>query len=154
MDKTRKEKMLGILFEVAVLLKRNGYSVGSRHSFVQFDDDYVYDGDTSHPESHCKGEIRIYDFYFKNGADKPGQYELPDNLDVTDWLQTEFGVFFLIKTVGIADGKKYVGTVERKFPDGRMVTKECRWPDESNEFDRLEDIIIAGIYTSLRYLMA
>lgn len=153
MDNTMKKKILGDLFVLAVLLKKNGYSVGSSHSFVKFDDDFVYDGDESHPESHRKGEVRIYDFYFKNEEDNPGQFELPDIMDTVDWLQEKSGVFFMIKPIDIAGGKKYVGTVERKFPDGGLVTKECRMPDGSNEFDRLEDIMIAGCYTSLRYLM-
>ena len=64
-------------FELCKLLKSVGYKQGSDKFFVIYNEDYVYDEDPDHPESHKKGEISVYNMYHKNNNDDINYYELP-----------------------------------------------------------------------------
>lgn len=83
------------------LLREKGYSNGSTLSFVEFQDDFIYDEDPSHPESHKKGEISIYpNMYFKNNPkEDPNQYEMPTNEKINEWLYTEKGFYVSVSPV-------------------------------------------------------
>ena len=54
-----------INFETSVLLKESGFNKHTDYCITQYPDDYVYDEDPEHPESHKAGEIRVYNFSWK-----------------------------------------------------------------------------------------
>ena len=83
-------------FELCKLLKKAGYKEGSDKFLVEYTEDYVYDEDHNHPESHRKGEIRVYNRYFKNGQETPNSYELPTLEEINNWLLKEKGVYVCI----------------------------------------------------------
>jgi len=53
-----------ITFDVAVLAKKYGFSVGSKSAFIKYKSNYNYDGDPNHRESYKKGQIKEYDDYY------------------------------------------------------------------------------------------
>lgn len=81
---------------VCFLLKRLGYKEGSRSSVVIFDDDYVYDEDPDHPESHRKGEIRFYDHYYKNSDENANRCEMPTLEEINMWLLKQKGYYICL----------------------------------------------------------
>lgn len=83
-------------FDLCRLLKDSGYREGSDKFLVIYDEDYVYDEDPNHPESHRKGEMRVYDRYFKNCQEVPNSYELPTLEKINDWLLKEKGAYICI----------------------------------------------------------
>ena len=79
--------------ELCKLLKENGFKWGSNNSFIEYQKDYVYDDDPTHPESHKAGEIRVYsNHYFKNDDETPNRYEIPDYDQINRWLYNK-GMF-------------------------------------------------------------
>lgn len=78
-----------VSFEIAKLAKECGFSEGSNNSYCEMQDDFIYDGDPNHPESHKKGEIRIYSFYNINKENEEHTYEIPTYGKLIDWLAIE-----------------------------------------------------------------
>lgn len=74
-------------YELCKLLADNGYAKGSNYCIQQFDNDYVYDDDPKHPESHKKGEIRYYNLYYNNKECSQHLYEMPTYYDIIDYLK-------------------------------------------------------------------
>jgi hypothetical protein len=83
-----------ITFDIAVLAKKYGFSVGTRAVFIKHKKSYVYDGDPNHGESYKKGEIaEDGDFYTRNNSiyDLSGTYneiyERPTQALLTKWFR-------------------------------------------------------------------
>lgn len=83
-----------ITFDVAVLAKKYGFSVGTRAVFIKRKKNYVYDGDPNHGESYKKGEIdEDGDFYTVNNStsDLSGTYneiyERPTQALLAKWFR-------------------------------------------------------------------
>ena len=83
-----------ITFDVAVLAKKYGFSVGTRAVFMKHKKSFVYDGDPNHGESFKKGEIAEYcDFYTINNStyDLSGRYneiyERPTQALLAKWFR-------------------------------------------------------------------
>ena len=103
---------------VCFLLKRLGYKEGSSSSVVVFDDDYVYDEDPDHPESHKKGEMRFYDHYYKNSDDDINRCEMPTLEEINMWLLNETGFYVCIK---ITDGRYFDYDIYKKVENLTFV---------------------------------
>lgn len=77
-----------VTYKIAKELKNIGYAEGSDYCITQFDDDFIYDEDPNHSESHKKGDIRLYNMYYKNNDDYiDNMCEAPLWNDVKDWLR-------------------------------------------------------------------
>lgn len=96
---------------VCFLLKKLGYKEGSRASVVVFDDNYIYDEDPDHPESHKKGEMRFYDHYYKNSDEDTNRCEMPTLEEINMWLLKQKGYYV---GININDGKHFDYTVYEK----------------------------------------
>ncbi len=102
------EKSL-VTYKIAKKLFKKGYSVGSHNCITQYAEDYVYDEDPDHPESHKKGEIGCYNFYHKNEEDENNLFEQPYIYDAFKWLREKYNIFC---SINIANGNdKYCGEV-------------------------------------------
>lgn len=95
MSKIRPSESMTITFPIAKVLKEKGYAVGSNSHYHIYDDDFIYDGDESHPESHKKGEVRLYDFYSHNKDNDKNSYENAPIILVIYWLLIK-GIIFNI----------------------------------------------------------
>lgn len=82
--KNEHEVMVG--YQLAEKLYRIGFVSGTEHCIIQYDSDFVYDGDPQHPESHRKGEIRVYNFYHKNNGEERNLFECPTIEHLVAWL--------------------------------------------------------------------
>ena len=92
MKKLSDEYYVPVSYELAEKLYRLGFCAGTPQCITRYDSDFVYDGDPEHPESHRKGDIRMYDFYHKNSADEPGLFECPTVEMLSAWLLLEHGI--------------------------------------------------------------
>lgn len=98
-------------FKLCKLLKNAGYKEGSNKFFIEYREDYVYDEDPNHPESHKKGEIRVYNTYFRNCKEGSSIYELPRLEDINDWLLNERDYYVCI---GISDSTYFDAIIYKK----------------------------------------
>ena len=75
-------------YEICRKLSLIGYSVGSDCCITKFKEDYIYDDEPEHPESHKAGDVRLYDFFYKNDEEslERQMFECPDLDDVAIWL--------------------------------------------------------------------
>lgn len=81
-----------VSFEFAKLAKECGFSEDSNHSYSEMQSDYVYDNDPNHPESHKKGEIKIYSLFNRNKENNEHTYEIPTYGKLIDWLAIEHNI--------------------------------------------------------------
>lgn len=93
-------------YDMCVALSKIGYCQGSNYGIVKYAEDYIYDEDPTHPESHKKGDIEIVRFYTKNKEDN-NVYEVPLIYEVGKWLRENKHIIISIK-YDIED-KKYIG---------------------------------------------
>ena len=98
-------------FELCKLLKKAGYKEGSDKFLVEYTEDYVYDEDPNHPESHRKGEMRVYDHYYKNSDEDTNRCEIPTLEEINMWLLKQKGYYV---GININDGKHFDYTVYEK----------------------------------------
>lgn len=73
--------------ELAKQLKKIGFNEPCDYSYTVYTSDFIYDGDPDHPESHKKGDIRIYDFYNENSGNRKNTYSMPHLYDVQKWFR-------------------------------------------------------------------
>lgn len=78
-------------YDTAVMLKDLGYHEGADYYAVQHAEDYTYDGDPTHPESHKRGEVSIYRGYDDNRHDS-NCVSMPPWHDVEDWLRDRHSI--------------------------------------------------------------
>lgn len=78
-------------YDTAVMLKDLGHHEGADYYAVRHAEDYTYDGDPTHPESHKRGEVSIYRGYDDNRHDS-NCVSLPAWHDVEDWLREKHGI--------------------------------------------------------------
>lgn len=64
-------------FDISCRLLKLGFDQYTESSAVEYTSDYVYDEDPDHPESHRKGEIRVYDFLHWFPDDNHGENHIP-----------------------------------------------------------------------------
>lgn len=88
-------------FKTAKLAKEKGYSEGSYICCVQYHNDYVYDSDPAHPESHLKDDIRYYKSYNKNNiidfsCEYHTDYECPTQSLLQKWLREKYKLIVTI----------------------------------------------------------
>ena len=143
MQKNWSETQLAY-FELCKLLKKAGYKEGSDKFLVEYTEDYVYDEDPNHPESHRKGEIRVYNRYFKNCQEAPNSYELPTLEEINNWLLKE-KKFYVCLT--ITDGRYFDYNIYTKVDDltfdkyklSEQGGNKCTSPDDAyiNAFTRI-----------------
>lgn len=105
-------------FKLCKLLKNAGYKEGSDKFFIEYQEDYVYDEDPNHPESHKKGEIRVYPRYYKNSNEEPNYFEMPTLEDINMWLLNETGFYVCIK---ITDGRYFDYDIYKKVENLTFV---------------------------------
>ena len=72
-------------YNIAKYFAKNGLSIGSTIGIAKYKDDYIYDEDPNHPESHKKGEIHVTNFYNKNDKNS-FVYELHCSEVYLSWL--------------------------------------------------------------------
>ena len=131
-------------FKLCKLLKNAGYKEGSDKFFIEYQEDYVYDEDPNHPESHKKGEIRVYPRYYKNSNEGPNYFEMPTLEDINMWLLNETGFYVCIK---ITDGRYFDYDIYKKVDDltfdkyklSEQGGNKCTSPDDAyiNAFTRI-----------------
>jgi hypothetical protein len=120
-----------VSFETAKLAKDAGYSNGTQLIYVQYGDNFIYDDDPEHPESHKKGEIRSYNIWHHNGFDwsndnesnKDDIYEVPSHSMLYKWLRKHFNVQINILFVDTVLNNKplfYYGEVYYMTNERRM----------------------------------
>lgn len=84
--------------KLAKKLKEYGYNEWCRYCVTVFSEDFVYDDDPGHPESHKAGEERAYHFNNKNSDNGDCTYSLPHLYDVQKWLRENHGILLTIET--------------------------------------------------------
>ena len=135
-------------FELCKLLKSVGYKQGSDKFFVIHNEDYVYDEDPDHPESHKKGEISVYNWYHKNNNDDINYYELPTLEEINNWLLKEKR-FYVCLT--ITDGRYFDYNIYAKV-DGIKFDKYKLSVQGGNKYTSPDDAYINAFTRILRFL--
>lgn len=123
-------------FKLCKLLKDFEYKEGSDKFLVIYNEDYVYDDDINHPESHKKGEMRVYDRYFKNSQEASNSYELPTLEEINNWLLKEHGVYICITITNkrYFDYDIYVKVNNLTFDKYELLMRsgnKCTTPDDA-----------------------
>lgn len=135
-------------FELCKLLKKAGYKEGSDKFLVEYTEDYVYDEDPNHPESHKKGEISVYNMYHKNNNDI-NSYELPTLEEINNWLLKEKR-FYVCLT--ITDGRYFDYNIYTKV-DGLTFDEYKRLEQGGNKCTTPDDAYINAFTRILRFLI-
>ena len=147
MQKNWSETQLAY-FELCKLLKKAGYKEGSDKFLVEYTEDYVYDEDPNHPESHRKGEMRVYNMYHKNNNDDINHYELPTLEEINNWLLKEKR-FYVCLT--ITDGRYFDYNIYAKV-DGLTFDKYKLSEQGGNKYTSPDDAYINAFTRILRFL--
>lgn len=93
-------------YQIAKYFAKHGLSIGSRQGIKRHMSDYVYDEDPTHPESHKKNEIRIYDFYVIN-RDESDIYELHSFNEYLRWLINYKSLYIQFNILSDAESNVY-----------------------------------------------
>lgn len=108
-----------IEFKLAKIAKEKGFSIGGYNEYVQYHEEYIYDEDPKHPESHVKDEIRFIDrFYHKNSekhCDYSNEYftyyEAPTQGLLQTWFRNKYNIDVTSNVMfvesGGREGKRY-----------------------------------------------
>lgn len=133
--------------ELCKLIKENGFKWGSDNSFVEYQEDYIYDNDPTHPESHKAGEIRVYNrHYFKNDDETPNRYEIPDYDQINRWLYNK-GIFV---SININNKGWFMGKISfRTNIDSDTGRYEWVTDDGSNWYDSYDKAYINGFIEAI-----
>ena len=76
-----------VSLKLAKELKAIGFDNYCSYMYNVYTSKFVYDGDPDHPESHEKGEVRVYDIYNKNSENTKHQYSMPHVYEVQRWFR-------------------------------------------------------------------
>lgn len=122
-------------YEICEKLCLLGYSNGKNYCIKKFKEDYVYDDDPSHPESHKAGEVRNYPFYYKNDDESAEKqmYEWVPLHDAADWISDNYNI--IVVPYKEKNGGKYA----IKVIDDSAFTLFGFINWESDKFDTRED---------------
>lgn len=85
-------------FELSQKLKEYGYNQWAEYCVTMYDEDFVYDEDPEHPESHKAGDVIVYDFNNKNCDNGDNTYSMPHLYDVQKWLRKNHGIILTIES--------------------------------------------------------
>lgn len=75
-----------VTYETALAMKRKGFAEYTSQCIVKYDEDFIYDEDINHPESHRKGDIRVYEYNHRNEEDD-NAVSLPSIDEAVNWLR-------------------------------------------------------------------
>ena len=103
------------------MLKLLGYDEWCLHLYVRFLEDYVYDGDPGHPESHKKGAVHLYEMTHRNSDGNNSQYSAPHVFDTAQWLYAKYNLLPVVRPM-LGETGTFEVTVEKMVPtDGREI---------------------------------
>jgi hypothetical protein len=94
-----------VSLKLAKELKAIGFDNYCNYMYNVYTSKFVYDGVPDHPESHEKGEVRVYDIYNKNSENTKHQYSMPHVFDVQLWFLKQKG--FIITPYWDDEGEEY-----------------------------------------------
>lgn len=77
-------------YQLSVMLKKYGFNKACDWCIVKYPSAFVYDGDPNHPESHKRGEKRVYNLWNRNIENAAHEYALPHLYDVATWLRNTY----------------------------------------------------------------
>ena len=89
-----------ITFEQAVLLPKAGFNSYAKMCVIRYDEDFIYDEDPEHPESHRAGDIRIYDIYWEPLTGElynKNLYPMMLQSSFLDWLREKKNLHVLLE---------------------------------------------------------
>lgn len=115
-------------------------------SAVQYTQNYVYDGDPDHPESHKKGEVRVYEHNLHWFPDEPlnrNHYPMSTIYEVATWLREKLHVD---AEVHRANTKERHYTAHVYLPDHSQM--EC-----SDLYNKFEDALLGAIELAVSELI-
>lgn len=135
-----------IEFKLAKLAKEKGFSVGGYNEYVQYHEEYIYDEDPKHPESHVKDEIRFTDrFYHKNSeisCDYSNEfftyYEAPTQGLLQKWFRETHKIDVVaipIRFTGYLEIGYWTYSIKSVYPVGKQKYK----------FDTYEEALEVGL---------
>lgn len=137
-----------VSFETAKLAKEMGYFNGCRASYTHFYEDYIYDNDPEHPESHKKDQINLNDRWFhKNLSEEDCSnehftvYEAPTQSLLQKWLREKHSTD--IQILGLI-GHYFVGINKKDFHE----CSQYFYPSEKS----YEDVLEIGLQESLKLI--
>ena len=84
--------------ELSKKLKEYGYNEWCAYCITVYDEDFVYDGDPEHPESHKAGDVIGYCLTNKNCENSNITYSMPHLYDVQKWLRKTYGIILTIES--------------------------------------------------------
>lgn len=149
-----KDEIVSI--ETSKLAKEKNFNYYSDCYYCEYISDYIYDEDINHPESHKKGEIKLYDGIFQNNSDSDFSnenyimYGCPTQSRLQKWIRNERNVLveiflnrntycFVIKQIHYKKNKEkfYIETIMCKQTDTKIY----------------EEALEEGLQTSLSYIL-
>lgn len=145
-----------INYPSAVLLKKIGFNHVADYSIVQYTEDFVYDDDPEHPESHKAGDIRVYRLNWVPNK-QSNAYPLISITDAMYWLRKEYGINIFARLVKGENGEcKWNAYIEQyiKHTDSNNISYESdntilkQYSDFNNDDDCLE----YAVYKALKYI--
>lgn len=79
-------------YELCKMLCELGYKSEGNYEIHKMTEDYVYDDDPTHPESFKAGEIRVYEFYYRNNEKSLEEqcFEWVDLQDAADYISDNY----------------------------------------------------------------
>ena len=143
-----------INFESAVLLKEIGFNHVTNLSIVKYTDDYVYDSDPEHPESHKAGEIRV-DRHSWVPNEHTNAYPMISITDAIFWLLHEYGYNIYTRLYKYGDDTyKWAATIEKyqKNKDGKWTINENLAFKEFTGFEDSDDCLEFAVYQTLYFI--
>ena len=93
-------------YNIAKYFAKNGLAIGSTLGIAKYKDDYIYDEDPNHPESHKKGEIHVTNFYNKNDKNS-FVYELHCSEVYLSWLAVDKSLYVRFNVLKNVEGNIY-----------------------------------------------
>lgn len=78
-----------ITFDQAVLLKKCGFNEYTQYCIQKYTSDFIYDEDPDHPESHKKGDIRVYNFTYDPKNPQRSLYPMITVAEAFEWLRKQ-----------------------------------------------------------------
>lgn len=133
-------------FDLSRRLLKLGWDRFTEASAVQYTQNYVYDGDPDHPESHKKGEVRVYESNLHWFPDEPlskNHYSMPTIYEAATWLREKLHVD---AEVHRADTKEQRYTSHVYLSDYSQI--EC-----SDLYDKFEDALLGAIEMAVSELI-
>ncbi len=134
-------------YDICKLLYENDYREGSDWCITQYTEDYIYDDDPDHTESHLKGEIEVFNFYQKNNDKDEELYEMPTIYEVQKWLRDKHK----INTYPIYDNLCNKWSYEVTEIGQNKINNSYR-PSIEKWCDNAEDAIKSAILYSLELI--